>query len=212
MWGRLTVSDHSGAWRRLAVFVLLIVAVGAFGIFVVEMWWVTLVLCIIAVAAYGGIWFLWKHKLPGWRVQWWMHKHELPPESKDMWLSLSRKLPLSSLEYVPSAEAVVSVYRHDLTRLTEDAELTVLVRALQVPEVAALGEDVRPILATMYRRARGAWNPKPESLVKWLSRANAIRESGVPTETLVAYLKALRPDAAFDALDAGLPIEYAVVV
>lgn len=173
-------------------------------------WWVPLIVAAAAFPVFGGVWFIWWHKRPKWKLARWMRKHGLPAESADAWSTLTKHLDVKTLTDVESAHEVMLVYRRELTRLTPDAELAVLIRTFQTPEVISLGADVGPVLLTMYRRARGSWKPSPEKLLGFLTEVSVFRSAGTELDTVLAYLKALRPDRAFDAMEKNIPVEYAV--
>lgn len=172
-------------------------------------WWVFPIIGVGAIGVFGSVWFVWWHWLPKWKLKWWMRKNLLPADSADAWFLLRKKLDVGSLTDVSSAHEVLLVYRRELTRMTLDEELAVLIRTFQTPEVISLGSEVRPLLTTMYRRARGSWRPSPEKLLGFLTELSALRSAGTELDTVLAYLKALRPDRAIGAMEQNIPIEYA---
>lgn len=205
-------SDPRGSGWRLLVFVLLVTAVTWAAFTAGLPWWAVPIPPVLVTAAFWLFWYLAWEKLPTWKVRWWVRKNDLPESPMEHWVRLSRRLRLNSVAYPDVAYEVFVVYRREMVRrLTEDRELAEITLALQTPEVAALGSDVRPLLLTMYKRARGGWSPSPELLRDLLTECGALRAEGFELDSIVAYLAVLRPKDAFAALRDGVPIEYASV-
>jgi hypothetical protein len=173
-------------------------------------WWAVPIALVATFIVFTLVWHIIRDRWPKWTVVWWLRRHGVNRKYADIFRKLGKHLRMRQLRDVPSTLAVIRFYRHDGHGYMADSDLAELLLALQGSDAVALGEDTRYYFQAMYGRTRQNWRPAPASLRDWLTRIVRLREAGVERDTIIAYLEQVPPGAALDALENGVPVEYAV--
>ncbi len=143
-----------------------------------------------------------------WGVFFWMRRYRVDHGYKGALSSLSPYIRMRELRTDAAALAVIHFYRFE--HPVSSMEMARFVRLTQGSAAAGLGDEILPCLRAMYSRKKVRWTPKAESVDGWLSRASKLRADGVELDTVLAYFRQVPAGAALDAMENGIPIDYAV--